>query len=331
MKKFICLILSVFLCMVLSSCSLAGNLKINSDTGSKATVYSDGATFENGIDFAAENRTQNNASVYLTEDKFYYTTYDSENNFGDGSKLMVYNLKTGEITAPLSIHIGDICNLNYLNGKLYFTGYTNTQTDWGFCLFELDCKTYELKTIHQTPNTVDGISLAVCGDKLFYIASENSQENIDYPGGFSLHMYEDGEDKIMDSHFVQQGSSQILRYDDKGAYVQVEEYASYQHEIAGVEITGYSNYFVDCNGNITKLEDESYSADSSSLQNEKPSEEFKVCADYKNYSITESDIVDDYGEDTDCGYKYKAVYYLYDKQNDKSYQLTEADYWYYYI
>lgn len=326
MKKITCVILSAFLCLLLSSCSLLGNFKGISGTDSEVKVNTDGAVFENGIDFTTENKTQNNSSVYLTEDKFYYTTYDSKNNFGDGSKLMVYNLRTGEITAPLSVNIGDISSLNYMNGKLYFTGYTNTQTDWGFCLFELDCETYELKTIHQTPNTVDGISLAACGDKLFYIASENNQENVDYSGGFNLHMYEDGEDKIMNSQFVQQGYSQFLRYDDKGAYIQVEKYAAYQQVI-----TGYSNYFIDSDGNITELMDESYSADYFSAENEKPSEEFKVCADYKNYSILESDIVNDYGKDTDCGYKYKAVFYLYDKQNDMSYKLTEADYWYFYI
>ena len=330
MKKFTCVILSAFLCILLSSCSLFSNYKGISDTDSKVKVNTDGATFENEIDFIAENKTQNNSSVYLTEDKFYYTTYDSENNFGDGSKLMVYNLRTGEITAPLSMHIGDISNFNYMNGKLYFTGYTNTQTDWGFCLFELDCETYELKTIHQTPNTVDGISLAACGDKLFYIASENNQENIDYPGGFSLHMYEDGEDKIIDSQPVKQGYSQFLRYDDKGAHIQVEKYAACQREIAGAEITGYSNYFVDSDGIITELADESYNTDSS-VQNEKPSEEFKICADYKDYSIIENDIITENNDNTDCGYKYKAVYYLYDKQNDISYKLTEADYWYYYI
>ena len=78
------------------------------------------ATFDKDLDIVENDAYyyQPNDYIYLLKDKFIYADIDESpyNTFGTPRKLMICDLKTGEITAPITKPMGDINNLYYLNG-----------------------------------------------------------------------------------------------------------------------------------------------------------------------------------------------------------------------
>lgn len=287
-------------------------------------------TFDNDLDIV-ENNTyyyQPNDAVYLLEDKFIYTDLDeSDNNtWGTPRKLMICDLKTGEITVPITKPMGDINNLYYLNGKLYFTAYANTATDWGFCLFSYDLANNELETIYETPNT-SGYPIIpfILSDTLYYFANAKTQTEINNETnyttnlGYKLHKYDGYADSII-SEDIPFKFDFLDSFDNNGVFIQDYESGKY-YQIK------YDGAIVETNEKTAKKADKTLPETNTEIN------DLLISGRFGDYYILEDKIPPNENEDEEdaCGYKYTINYYLYDTNNKETYELTNATYWYYYI
>lgn len=301
-KKIISAILTIIILLQFSGCS---NLTVNKKSES---VFPYGL---NNVSNEAYNFTSC-TNVYLLKDKFIYTTLDESerNSFGDPKKLMICDLISGNVKSADTKPLSDISNMCYVNDRLYFTAYADTSTDWGFCLFSYDIENDELKTIYETPNTVQDIFLTVCSDTIFYCANADNQQNIRDDNCFDLHMYADDTDTVLAKNL---SYDSLIWSDSNGAYFTADE----------------NKYiYVDCEGN-KKLSAEKPPGDlkNGNLSADEDSEYIAIFGDYRIELCDEKPYIFD---ENDCGYKYSAYYYLYDTKNSKSYKLTKIKDWYYY-
>lgn len=307
MKKCRTLVLLLLLVALFSSC---GVLEEEQQPLEPSAIQ--GAIFPNGILVEKGNRWDNETDICLTGNQFFYVTIDhaDTNSFCNAQKLMMYDLKTGKTSEPIapSVPLSDIENMVYIKGILYFTAYANTEKRWGFCLFAYDTDTGGLVRIFETPNTVNSISVAVCGDKLYYFASENTQEEIDDGNKYSLYLYQNGKGKIIKENM---GSDLLYftGYNDKGACFETDD----------------SIYFLNANGQIQPFSQKQKEA---LFLFEEP-EEDAYSSRYGKYVLTHRDRRPPSEAVADaCGYEYETTYYLYDTKLDAEYPLANAVHWY---
>lgn len=307
LKKVISAVLTIIIILQFSACS-------NSTAYEKSeSVFPSGLNNVYNENYNFECMT----NVYLLKDKFIYTTLDESenNNFGDPKKLMICDLVSGNVKSANIKPLSDIFNMCYVNDKLYFTAYANTSTDWGFCLFSYDIEKDDLKTIYETPNTVHDIMLTVCSDTIFYCANADNQENIRDENCFDLHMYADDTDTVLAKDLPYDA---IAGSDSKGAYFALNE----------------DEYiYVDCNGSKKSVSEKQIVYEENGHMSSDSEQGFEYIAIFGDYKIALSSEKTDIEtqEESNCGYKYSAYYYLYDTKTSEHYKLTRTKDWYYYI
>lgn len=256
-----------------------------------------------------------NSSTYLTNDYFFYTSYDRYSDFGDGCKVMKYDLHTAKVE-PItkSFYCGGAYNMLVLNNMLYFTAYAETgATDdegilpGGFCLFEYNIANDEMKRIYATPNTLDYVQPFVCNNKLYYIASTATQErnNVHY----NLYSYDNGTSRLINEH---------------------SEYNLIDVEIDGVNATIYGE---SSNGIYTVTEISDNNAVISLKMND-PNYSSPTKYDYRSFgewkiTETQEQSTEDETESDDCGYEYSVKFHI--SNGTDTYNLADAAYMYYYF
>ncbi|MDE5996079.1 MAG: hypothetical protein K2G56_04100 [Eubacterium sp.] len=304
MKKILSICLILLLVFQLSACS--GLHPIAENEPKLAT------TFENDLD-VVENDIfyyQPNDYVYLLKDKFIYADLDeSDNNtWGTPRKLKICDLKTGEITSPISVPMGEINYLCVLNNKLYFiTTATRTETGSNLSLFCYDLEQNTLETIYETP---DSILPYISSNTLYYIGYNKS--------GNIFYKYNGSESEII-SENIPLTLEYINAYDNDGIYVYNYNKNKYLH-------LQYNGDIVEVDFEVVKKADKTLPESNNEINN------LLISARFGNYYILEDKIPPNENEDEDaCGYKYTINYYLYDINSKETSELSSASYWYYYI
>lgn len=298
MKRSIIFIITAVLLLSFSSCS--GSKDFESEI------------FNARLETEINNECRFNNAVYLTEDKFFFTTEDenSDNTFGNPTKLVAYNLLTGERDYPLDFFHGDIKKMTLAGTKLYFVTYTSTDADWGWCLFSLDINSYALERIYQAHNTVDEIYLSGIGDVIYYLccADNNSYE---------LHMIKNNSDIVIKDHIV-------CRYADMYAY-------NSNIYITIYEYSGLTDYYsIDSDGKLSEADSDSIPDYYEIAKRENISGKI-LSGKFGRYYILEDKVPEKNDTGDSCSYEYTIGYYLYDSQTKEKYNLCQADYWYYFI
>lgn len=271
-----------------------------------------GATFEKLLQTETNNELRYNNAVYLTDDKFFFTTEDKnkKNTFGNPTKLVVYNLLTGEKDYPITFSHGEIKNMVFVRNKLYFVTYTNTNTDWGYCLFSLDTDTYEVERIYETHNTTDNIYLAGSGDIIYYLCCT---DNLSY----ELHRIKDDNDTVIKDKI-------ICNYSD------LYSYDSYVYIII-YRFDGLTDcYTIGSDSQLKETNEDNIPLYSDIAKCEKISNKL-LSGKFGKYYILEDKIPEKSPDSDECGYEYTIGYYLFDSETEERYNLCEATYWYYYI
>lgn len=323
MKKFLALTLSIIIIIICSACTGIKN-------EIKASIPSNGiSTFENELDTEINNNDKYNNCIYLTNRFFFFTTEDTDpsNSFGTPTKLLKYDLHSGAITSILDFPTSEIMDLTLIGSKLYFITYTNTNTDWGFCLFSYDIEDETVDRIYETPNTVDWIYMSSIGDKLFYMCSTMTQDeensfdtNAEAYVRYQLHMISNNEDQIIKDN-INCKYADLLK-EDNNIYINL--YFDGAEEAYIINEDGEIN----TSSEIKETEKNDYNDDDDT-------EKIKgklVSGKFGRYYILQDKVLDLYNGDTDsCGYRYSINYYIYDTENKEEKMLSPAFYWYYYI
>ena len=292
------------------------------------------------INYTPSNAYRESTDCYLTEDKFIYSVLDesSSNTFGNASKLVIYDLKSGEAYYPIDekkTPLSDIDNICLIDNELFFTAYAYTDYyenyNWGFCLFSLNMETNELKKIFQTPNTVDNIYPCVIDDSLYYCAStmtleqqdqrtvlevEEKYKEIDFHT-YQLHKYKNGTDSLIASDLFEIGYLYVDDSIDSNIYL-----LDWQDKVT----------VLNTDGEKVKTDKETIKTVKAKMlksEGRKQPENNQVFARFGDYEIVYGDIKKLYKHD--CGFKYKCTYYLNDTKSGKQYKLSEGAYWYYYF
>lgn len=298
MKKNTIFILIAIVSLITSGCSVHNSFA--------------GAVFKEPLQAEANNETRYNNAVYLTDDTFFFTTEDKSksNTFGNPTKLAAYNLLTGEKDYPIPFSHGEIKNMILVKDKLYFVTYTNTSTDWGYCLFSLNTITYEVERIYETHNTVDNIYLASIGDIIYYLCCADNRS-------YELHRIENGTDTVIQD-------SIICNYADMYAYNSNIYIVIYKPD----GLTDY--YIIDRTGELSETDDSNI-PDYDEIIEQKTISNKIFSGKFGKYYILEDKIPEKYNAEETCGYEYTIGYYLFDSESKEKYNLCEATYWYYYI
>lgn len=306
MKKFLSVTLALFIIFAFIGCSVPNSNGVS--------------TFENDLNVEQNNDERYNSSIYLTEDKFFFTSHNPNGKFGSSNQPYVYDLKTGKIKAMLDFSVDNMENIIVVGSRMYFIIYTYTSTDWGYCLFEYNLDTSETKRICETPNTVDNILISCCDDIIFYMCSKSPQDSGDL-SEYEFHIIEDGEDRLIRSGIM--SVSPEFHDDENGVYFVICKDNDWDNQIT---------YFADKRGNITQSDktfgyyEEYYTYFPCEYIDSKI-----VSGKFGKYYILEDDIPYKETDKDACGYKYKIKYYLYDTEAKEVHTLTDAQYWYYYL
>lgn len=298
MKRNTIFIFIAILILTISGCSADNNFA--------------GATFEKPLQTETNNELRYNNSVYLTNDKFFFTTEDKNktNTFDNPTKLVAYNLLNGEKDYPITFSHGEIKNMVLVENKLYFVTYTNTSTDWGYCLFSLDTDTYEVERIYETHNTVDDICLACSGDSIYYLCCADNHS-------YELHRIKDDNDTVIKDKI-------ICNYGDLYSYNSDIYIIIYRAD-------GLTDcYTIDSESQMKKTDDDNIPLYSDIAKGEKISNKL-LSGKFGKYYILEDKIPEESIDTDECGYEYTIGYYLFDSETKERYNLCEATYWYYYI
>lgn len=259
-------------------------------------------------------------SNYLTNDYFFYTSYDKYSDFGDGCKVMKYDLHTAKVE-PITkgFYCGGAYNMLVLNNMLYFTAYAETgATDdegvlpGGYCLFEYNIANDEMKRIYATPNTSGyDIYPFVCNGRLYYTASTANQ-GFNNPR-YKLYSYNNGTSRLIKDFSYEYPDFDVngVEGDGKNAII----YGSSSNE-------AYSTSDIsDGNGVITlKINDPNYTF---------PNEfEYRRFGEWE-ITETQEQSTENEAEDDDCGYEYSVKYHI--SNGTDVYNLADAAYMYYYF
>lgn len=319
MKKLFCVLMCIIVVSI-SFCGCSPGLKeiIEGNINKKGE-----SSFENDLNTEVNNGDRFNKSIYLTKDKFFFTTYDANNNFGSQQKPFVYDLKTAQIKPMLNFNVDTISDITVIGEKMYFISYTTTSTDWGYCLLEYDINTDEIKRIFETPNTGDSIGMVNFDDTIIYTCSVSNQ-NADEIHEYEIHKLENGTDTILKSGI--KSAMCEMNTDKNGVYFTYCSNNDWEYAFS---------YYIDKNAVITE-------SDFIPEFEHKYVEEYENCEYIENKIISakfgDYYILQDEGsepkyrtDENDCGYKYKINYYLYDAKTKEISTLTDAEYWYYYV
>lgn len=314
LKKFFPFILSVIIIIVCSSCN-----GITSEINPSIPLNGI-SKFDDELNTKINNSNYN-SSIYLTNKYFFFTTEDtsSGNSFGNPSKLLKYDLNSGKITNVLDFPTSEITDMIMIENKLYFVTYTNTDTDWGFCLFSYNIKNEQVDRIYETPNTVDCISISSIGNTLFYMCSTMPQPDynniITNKAQYQIHMINNSEDKIIKDDIIC-------------------NYADFINENNKI----YINLYCDETEEALIVDKDGILTTSEKLKETKNNDEAEkingkiVSGKFGKYYILEDEIPDLYDDNSDsCGYRYSINYYIYNVESKEEKTLTPAFYWYYYI
>lgn len=310
MKKLLPLILSILIIISCSACSII--------TGEiRPRIPAEGISkFDNELDTQINNNNHN-SSIYLTNKYFFFTTEDtsSDNTFGTPSKLLKYDLKSGKITNVLDFSTSEITDMTLIDRKLYFVTYTNTETDWGFCLFSYDIESRKIERIYETPNTVDYIAVSSIENKLFYMCSTSPQGNGGDYINYQIHMIKDNEDTIIKDDILCKYADFI--YEDDKIYINLYYDAKEKAFILNKDGTLSSS---------DRLKETESSTETEKINGR------AVSGKFGKYYILEDEIPDLSDDNPDsCGYRYSINYYIYNAETKEEKTLTPAFYWYYYI
>lgn len=341
MKKVFSLLIAVLIVVSICGCT-------KRELKPRVTVPVQGvSTFPDDLQVQSVFSDRNNTEIYLSKDKFIFTTEDSNSNFGDGQMPMVYDLKTGKITRMVNFDTGGIDYCFLIDRDFYFVSYSNTtnnhtSTNWGYCLFKYNLDNGETIPVFETPNTFSDLSVTQQGEVLFYLGSVTATQEIDQredkygdnpdygkyvPADdkmkYELHMIKDDQDILVMDAF--EAVNAVLHNGYNGVYLAVNDEYYKQKEA----------YFIDINGDVTSVNmDLSNYDDCTSLHYETERIDGKIVSGkFGDYYILEDDIPAKVKSPNvnDCGYQYSINYYLYDKVNDTIYELTEKTDWHYYF
>lgn len=323
MKKAISFLLTILLIFSFTACSSNSSKSIN-DSAYIKSYQSDGDKIES-INVSLNNSIGNqyDSSTYLTEDYFFYTSYDENSSFGNGSKLMKYNLHTADVE-PINkdFYIGDVHNMLVVDECLYFTTYAETgATDeegtlpGGFCLFEYNIRKDSVEKIYATPNTIEQIYPFVINNKLYFVASTAKQNGDD----FHLNLY-----SYKNKHYE-------IIWDFTDEYKIARDYYC-----VNVESDGNNKTIMHLEDNKSEFAYNLYINEKGVYKQEKCEikENAEFNCDYRTFgewkivSTTVKSTEDEAG-DQDCGYEYSVLYSI--SNGKENYSLSNAAYWFYYI
>lgn len=324
MKK----LLSIFMCLtVILSVLTAYSFNKFSSKEYLLQDYNDladknSAVFSNGLKLNYNNECRSKTNICLTEKYFIYTTEDNDNrnSFGEPEKIIFYDLKSGNISAPISDYMTDVYDMYVIDDVLYFTCYKNTSYDveanWGYCLCAYDFSNNMFTSIFETPNTVDNISVAVLDNNIYYLASLN--DNIDdNKSGYILYEYDTSKKftKIANEEFQFNESDYLISYDKN--YIYFEHLDIRYNDCSNYEVNGVYNIKVNERGVVLKDENTP-----KIINND----------NFGNYSVTEKHIrIPGKQNNVDCGYRYKTVYYLNNNATKETFKLSSAYKWHFYF
>lgn len=325
---------SIILCLIvlaitLSSCGLLTDL----DSGYiRAVVETKGQTvLSEDLSVEQAKDTPYNSSVYLTKDKFIFTTQDDNSNFGDQQMPMVYDLKTGKITKMVNFDTGGIDHCHLVGNDLYFVSYSKTtngpvDASHGFCFFKYNLESGDIDCVYETPNTVSFIFSECIDDTIFYFASTTTQEELeDNIETYQLHILKNGKDTIVKDN-IKTTIPDMIKADDKiGVYF---------NTVMNNDFDTEKTYFTDMNGKTEETDKSLYEMEEKNQQEEHEHIDDKIISGkFGDYYILEDEIPseEDGKNAGDCGYQYTINYYLYNVNTKETQTLTSATYWHYYI
>jgi len=312
MKKLLCalcVLLTLFGFTGCSSHTSALHFKVSSEGKS---------SFENDLNVTQNNNARYNNSIYLTKNKFIFTSYNPDGRFGDMGKPYVYDLKTGKIEEMLDFDIGNFNNVTVLNNRMYFTCYTDTSSDWGYCLYEYNFETKKAVRIFETPNTVDNIPVVCCDDIIFYLGSKTPQNETDLRKD-TLHIMDNGEDRLVKDGITAAYYEGFLS-NENGIFFTLNQNYDSDNQIT---------YFADKQGNIEEVKKVLNYEEN--IQSAEYIDDKIISGKFGDYYILEDEMPIRFTDNADkCGYDYKIMYYLYDVNTNEIHPLTKAQYWFYY-
>lgn len=269
-----------------------------------------------------------NTSIYLTKDKFFFTSYDKEHIIGDSYIPYVLDLATGDIKQMLNFDVGDVKDMCLVGDYLYFACYTYTSFDtdanWGSCLLKYNTQNGECCTIFETPNTVQDIWYEVLGDKLLILGGCDEQGNSVNKYELFLYDTKTGKSKTIKKYSSIAPCS--METDGKYAYFKYENEKF--NSVGNAEILGEVVVSISKKGEIKECKHD-FGDDISDRDEPDMIDGKIISATFGDYSILQDKISARKSFDG-CGYEYKIKYYIYDGNTWEKTPLTKAKYWFYY-
>lgn len=316
MKKILSIILPLIMCVAIIGFVYAV-CGIDSEKKSGALISSPLLVEKN-------NEDRYNDSIYLTEDKFFFTSYDDSNSFGDSNTPYILDLMSGKKNIMFDFDIGDVRSMSVIGEYMYLIGYTYTDSadeeKWGSCLISYHIPDGKCDFIYKTPNTVQEIEYEILGNRLVILAGVDNQGDLDYDD-YKLLCYDVSNEKLTDIMSLPSCLPISSKTDVDGAYFGFDKCVS--NEYGNVEITGSVTYHIFYDMDIeecTTVFDET--------KNVQKIDDKIISANFGDYLILQDEIPNKVSDG--CGYDYKIKYYLYDTANGKKQPIEKVKYWFYY-
>lgn len=265
-------------------------------------------------------------SIYLTRDKFFFTSNNDKSTFGDCNTPYVLDLKTGKEKEMLNFDVGDVSDIKMVGGYLYFTCYTYTSYDtdanWGSCLLKYNVQNEECTPVFETPNTVQDIWYEVLGNKLIVLLGCDEQDNSG--AKYELYLYDTRTSEALAIKKYLSIVPNCMETDGKNVYFRYEK--EKLNSAGNGEIIGDVTVSISQKGEIKECK-HIFAEEYGDTEGPDMIDGKIVSAAFGDYSILQETVSKKYGND--CGYEYKIKYYLYDSNTWEKTPLTKAKYWFY--
>lgn len=310
MKKALSLVVAFVLCISLFGCAKS----------SKNIVLTNSVEVNNSND-------RFDTSIYLTKDKFFFTSNDDTNTFGDCNTPYVLDLKTGKTKKMLSFDVGDVRDIKMVGNFLYFKCYTYTSYDtnanWGSCLLRYNVQNEECSPVFETPNTVQDIWYEVLGNKLVILVGCDEQENSG--AKYELYLYDTRTSETLTIERYSYIVPNCMETDGKNVYFRYEK--ENINSVGNAEIIDDVTVSISPKGEIRECRHK-FAEEYEDTKGPDMIDDMIISAAFGDYSILEKTVSKSSGNG--CGYEYKIKYYLYDGNTWEKTPLTKAKYWFYY-
>lgn len=314
MKKTISILLILCVAFACNACTAESSDSLSTDT----------------LD-VSENHDMNRRStnIYLTKDKFFYTSYDRKNSVGDQYTAYVKDIKSGKEERLMSFDAGNVSNMAKIGDSLFFTCLADKNpVENGdtacYCLMRYIIDKKHICTIFESPVSYAQIIPVVMNGKIFFTAVTQSRSEYDEYQLFMYNPYDDNTTAVIDDI---ENVSSVDFY--KGADINKAYLLLYAEN-------SLKSYLVDKTGKAKIIKNELVPEHKPDIDTYKDK---PVCGQFGEYIIVEDKMPDEFlrcrhrlGLCTcsgSCSFKYKSNYYL-TKKGERLRKIAERNCCFYY-